>query len=98
MRSGSRIAQKWFKKFNEGHTDFRDEPCSGHLITINIEAIRDAIKANSSTSTRRLSAEVNILQTSVIQHLNTIGKVNRRCRDVPHDLTENQTQNHVETC
>ena len=36
--------QKWFKKFNEGHTDHRNEPRSSRLITVNTEAIRDAIK------------------------------------------------------
>jgi len=48
--------------------------------------------------TRRLSEELDISQRTVIRYLNTIGKVNRRCREVPRDLTENQTQNHVETC
>jgi len=47
-------AQKWFKEFYEGYIDLRDEPRSGRPITVNIETIRDAIKANSSTSTRRL--------------------------------------------
>ena len=65
---------------------------------MNTEAIVDAIEANSSTSTRRLSAELNIPQTYVIGNLNIIGKVNKLCREVPHDLTENQTQNRVETC
>ena len=86
------------KKFNEEHTDLRDEPRSDHPITVNTEAIRAAIKANSSTSIRRLLAELSIPQTSVIQHHNTIRKVNRRCHKVPHDLTENQIPNRIQTC
>ena len=74
-----RTAQKWFKKFNEGHTYLRDDPRSGRPITMNTEAIRDAVEANSSTSTRRLSVELDIPQKPVIQHLSTIRKVNRRC-------------------
>ena len=61
-----RTAQKWFKKFNEGHIDIRHEPRPGCPITVNTEATRNAIKANSSTSTRRLSTELEIPQTSVI--------------------------------
>ena len=93
-----RTAQKWFKKFNEGHTDLRDDPRSGRPITVNTEAIREAVEAKSSTSIRRLSAELDIPQTSVFRHLHAIGKVNRRCREVPHDLTENQRQTRVDTC
>ena len=93
-----RTAQKWFKKFSEGHTDLRDEPRSGCPMTVNTEAIRAAVEANPSTSTRRLSAELDIPQTSVVRHLKAIGKVNRRCQEVPHDLTENQTQNRVDIC
>ena len=93
-----RTAQKWFKKFSEGHTDLRDEPRSDRPMTVNTEAIRAAVEANSSTSTRRLSAELDIPQTSVVRHLKAIGKVNRRCREVPHDLTENQAQNRVDIC
>ena len=93
-----RTAQKWFKKFNDGHTDLRDEPRSGRPMTVNTEAIRAAVEANPSTSTRRLSAALDIPQTSVVRHLNIIGKVNRRCREVPHDLTENQAHNRVDTC
>ena len=92
-----RTAQKWFKKFSEGHTDLRDEPRSDRPMTVNTEAIRAAVEANPSTSTRRLSAELVIPQTSVVRHLQNIGKVNRRCREVPHDLTENQAQN-VDIC
>jgi len=61
------------------------------FITVNSEVIRDVIEANSSTSTQRLSEEFDIPQTSVIRHLDTIGKVNRRCREVLNKLTENQT-------
>ena len=62
---------------------------------MNTEAIRDAIEANSSTNTRRLSEEIDIPQTTVIRHLNTIGKINRLCQEVRHDLTESQTQNRI---
>ena len=87
-----RTAHKWFNKFNEGHTDLRDDPRSGCPITVNTEAIRKAVEAKSSTSIRRLLAELDIPQTSVFRHLHAIGKVNRRCREVPHDLTKNQRQ------
>jgi len=73
MSSQFVLRKKWFKKFNEGNTDLRDEPRSAHSITVNTEAIHDAIEANLSTSTKRLLTELDNPQTSVIRHLNTIG-------------------------
>jgi histone-lysine N-methyltransferase SETMAR len=92
------VAQYWFKKFNGGHTDLRDEPRSGRPMTVNSEALREVVEANPSTSTHILSAELDIPQTSIVRHLHALGMVNRRCREVPHDLTENQAQRRVDTC
>jgi len=85
-------------KSSKKDTDLRDETRSGQPITVNTETIRGAIETNSSISTRRWSVELDILQTSVIRHFNTVGKINRCCWEVQHDLMENETQNRVETC
>jgi histone-lysine N-methyltransferase SETMAR len=57
-----------------------------------------SVDSNPSTSTRRLSAELGVAQTTVVRHLKAIGKVNKRCREVPHDLTEKQANRRIETC
>jgi len=44
-----------------------------------------------------LSAKLGVAQRTVVRHLKAIGKVNKRCREVPHDLTENQANRRVET-
>lgn len=93
-----RVSQNWFKKFNQGQTDLQNKIRPGRPITVDSESIRKAVEANPSTSTRRLSEEFNISHTSVGRHLRAMGKVCRRCREVPHDLTENQAIRRLETC
>lgn len=93
-----RAAQKWFKKFNEGDTSLDDQPRSGRPVSTDSEALRELVEANPATSTRRLSAELGTPQTTVIRHLHQLGKVNRRCRQVPHDLTQQQAQRRVDAC
>ena len=44
-----------------------------------------------------MSAKLGVAQRTVVRHLKAIGKVNKRCREVPHDLTENQANRRVET-
>lgn len=93
-----RAAQKWFKKFNEGDMSLENNPIPGGPITVDSEALLHAVEANPSTSTRRLSAELGISQASVVGHLHALGKVNKCCREVPHELTVHQAQNRVDTC
>ena len=90
-------AQKWFKKFNEAQTDLKDEPRLGRPMKVNTGAIHDAVETNPSTSTCRLSTKLDIPQTPVFWHLNVTGNVNRSCREVQHDLKENQAQYRVDT-
>ena len=94
----NRTAQNWFKRFNEGDIDLGDNARSGRPTTVDSEAIREAVETNPSISTRRLSTELDIPQTSIVRHLHALGKVNRRCREVPHELTQIQAKKRVETC
>lgn len=94
----TRVAQMWFKKFNDGERDLQDRPRSGRPIKMNCERLRQSVEDKPSTSTRRLSDELDVSQRTVVRHLKAIGKVNRRCREVPHDLTENQAKRRIETC
>ena len=85
-----RTAQIWFKRFNDGDTTLKDNAHTGRPITVDSSAIVNAVEANPSTSTRRLSCELGIPTTSVFRHLKGQGKVNKCCREVPHDLTDIQ--------
>jgi transposase len=91
------IAQNWFKRFNDGDTSLEDEPRSGSPVTVNSEFLREAVGANPTTSTRRLSAELDIPRTSVVRHLHQLGKIKKHCREAPHELTPAQAQRHVDT-
>jgi hypothetical protein len=47
----NRTAQNWFKRFNEGDTSLKDEPCSGRPVTVDSKALHEAVGANPATST-----------------------------------------------
>jgi hypothetical protein len=104
MRSGgrrchpNRTAQNWFKRFNDGDTSLEDEPRFGSSVTVDSEALREAVGANPATSTRWLPAELDIPRTSVVRHLHQLGKVKKHCREAPHELTPAKTRWRVDTC
>jgi len=65
---------------------------------LNSAMLSKSVESNPSTSTRGLSVELGTIQGTVVRHLIAIGEVNKRCREVPHDLTEKQENRCVETC
>ena len=63
-----RTAQKWFKRFNEGRTELED-----YLdLTVNSEAVRQAVEANPCVSTREMSSALGESQTNVLRHLHLL--------------------------
>ena len=73
----ARIAQIWFKRFSQGDKSLKD---------------RARRSNHPSTSTRKLSPEFGMSQTTVYQHLKHLGFRNQRCREVPHELSSLQAQ------
>jgi transposase len=39
-------AQNWFRRFSDGDTSLEDEPRSGSPVTVDSEALREAVGAN----------------------------------------------------
>ena len=91
-------ASAWFKKFNTGDTSIEDQPRSGRPPTLDSKVLRQSVEANPATSTRRLSGELGISKSTIASQLHKLGKVNTRCREVPHQLTPAQAQRRVDTC
>lgn len=54
----------------------------------------EAVETSPSISTRRLS--VDIPRTSVVGRLHALCNGNRRCREVPHEVTEIQARRRIE--
>jgi len=94
----SRIAPWWSQNFKNGENELQNQPRSGRYVTLNSAMLRKSVESNPSTGTRRKSAELGVAQRAVVRHLKAVGKVNKYCREVTHDLTENQAIRHVETC
>lgn len=92
------VAYRWFKKFGGGVTDIKDQPRAGRPKTLDPEALREVIEADTSKSVRRLSSELAISKSGVHRQLHELGKVNRHCREIPHELTPEMAKKRIEIC
>ena len=65
---------RWFKKFRSGCKNLDDQARSGRPKTVDSEAVFQAIEANPKSSTRKVSGELGISQSSVVRRLHDLGK------------------------
>lgn len=93
-----RTCQRWFAKFRSGNTHRKDKKRSGRPSTINKRALRRAIEADPSKTTRQLAPELHSSQSTVNRHLHKIGKKNKRGQTIPHELNETQKNRRVSDC
>lgn len=93
-----RTAQRWFKTFRAGYTSLERKKGSGRPSVVNHEVLRKAVEDNPSITTRQLSDDLGPSQPTIVRHLSKINKINKRCREVPHELTAFQAQRRVEIC
>lgn len=88
----------WFKRFDSGDMSLKDKLRSGRPQMLEPEVLCKAVEANPQISTRKLSDELGFSKSSIYRHLILLGKVNRSCRIIPHDLTLAQAQCRLEVC
>lgn len=93
-----RTAQNWFKKFSNGDTNLLRKKGSGRPSIVNSEALVKAVEKNPRTSTRKLSAQLGPSKSTICRHLHLHGKVNRRCREIPHELSAENALRRVDIC
>ncbi|GBP68546.1 Histone-lysine N-methyltransferase SETMAR [Eumeta japonica] len=65
-----------------------------------IDATKEAIETQSSTSTRPLSDSLRLSKDTIHRHLKSLGKTKtyKNCRIVPHELNEFQAKRRIEVC
>ena len=93
-----RTAQNWFKRFKEGDLSLQIQHRCGRPSTVDFQALREAVEAYPSTSTRRLSSDLGPSKDTICRALHQLQKINKRCREVPHELTPEQARRRVEIC
>ena len=66
---GEEAVTRWLKKICLSYKNLNDQSRSSRPRTVNSEAVLQAIDANSASSTRRVSGEFSISQSSVVCQL-----------------------------
>ena len=88
-------AQRWFKTFKEEGDRLTDNPRSGRPIEVDRQAVLEAIEETPSLTTRMLAEDFDCDQKTIVNILHELGKIWKKTRWVPHELTEAQKRKRV---
>ena len=90
--------RKCFAKFKAGDRTLQDLPREGRSIFLDRQVLKQAVYANAYLTTRELAKMFDCSPSTIFRSLMDIGKVNKRGRWIPHELTENNKIQRTMTC
>lgn len=93
-----RTAQNWYQKFNSGDTSLEVKHRCGRPKSFESFDLRRSIESNPQQSTRSLSKNLGMSQSTVVRQLHSMGKRVKKLRQVPHNLTNSQKNRRIEIC
>lgn len=93
-----RQCQRWFKKFRSGDFDLNDDPRSGRPTEVDDDKIKALMDSNPRYTTREVAEILNMSNSSVYNHLKTLGYTNKLDIWVPHELKEVHLMARLNIC
>ena len=82
-------ARRWFSRFKNGNFDLKDGSHTGRPIEFDEERLNQLLHENPRQTTRELAEQMDCDQKTVVNHLHSMGKVQKLGAWVPHTLSEN---------
>ncbi|XP_047353566.1 histone-lysine N-methyltransferase SETMAR-like [Vespa velutina] len=93
-----RQCQNWFAKFRSSNFDVEDAPRSGRPVKVDKDTIKALVDANRRITTREIGERLNLLNSTVYDHLKGLGLTSKLDIWVPHVLTEKNLCHCVNVC
>ncbi|GFU82400.1 histone-lysine N-methyltransferase SETMAR [Trichonephila clavipes] len=93
-----RQCQNWFAKFRSGNFDVEDTPRSGRQVEADKDAIKALVDANRRITTREIRLRLNLSNSTVYDHLKSLGLSSKLDVWVSHVLTEKNLCRRIDVC
>ncbi|XP_015181327.1 PREDICTED: histone-lysine N-methyltransferase SETMAR-like [Polistes dominula] len=73
-----RAVRNWFVKFRSGDMTLKDEPRAGRPSDFDDNLLKAVLEQNPRQSTRCIAERLNTSQSTVIRHLEKLGKISKK--------------------
>ncbi|GFV88293.1 histone-lysine N-methyltransferase SETMAR [Trichonephila clavipes] len=90
-----RICQRWFSKFRSGDLSLQERDRSGRPSKIDNDVLRSMLENNPHLTSQEIAEEFGNPDTTVGDHIKSLGFVLKRSVWVLHELTEKNLSDHV---
>mgnify|MGYP000394976291 CR=1 FL=1 len=94
----SRTCQRWFKRFREGDFSLEDKPRSGRPQEVSNDELLKVVEENPRVTTEELAIMFDCSNSTIFEHLKSLGKKCKAGRWVPHTLTANNRAQRLSIC
>jgi [histone H3]-lysine36 N-dimethyltransferase SETMAR len=91
-----RTARRWFQQFSDGDFNLEDSEGRGRDPKLDDDQLKELVESDPRQSTRELAKTLNVDHSTVLRHLESIGKVKKLDKWVPHELTANNKLKRLE--
>ena len=95
---GESMATKWFSRFKENHFDISDTSGPGRPSGFDEDCLNTLIHNDPRQCTQELANVMNCDHSTIVQHLHSLGKVQKMGVWVPHTLSQNHKNQQVAIC
>jgi len=86
---------RWYQKFHQGNFSLEDESRAGRLQKFETNELQALLDINSAQTEKELAEQLDITQQAISIHLRMMGKVQKKGRWVPHELSkDNKNRRH----
>ncbi|GBP12525.1 Histone-lysine N-methyltransferase SETMAR [Eumeta japonica] len=93
-----RVAQNWFKRFQSGYFDVKDESRSSRPVTDKVDAILKIVDQGRHINFYDIAEELRMDHKTVLTHLNKAGYTKKLDTWAPYKLTGRNLINSVLVC
>ncbi|MEZ0498455.1 ArsR family transcriptional regulator [Sphingomonas sp. IW22] len=88
----------WYRRFKEGNFDVSNLPRIGAPRILNPERLEELLCENTAQTQEELAKQLGVDQATVSRHLNSLGKIQKVGKWVPHELSERNISCRLTTC
>ncbi|GBN81432.1 Histone-lysine N-methyltransferase SETMAR [Araneus ventricosus] len=97
-KNSDRTAQNWYKCFKEGDLSLEIKPRSERPSVVILQDLKQKVEMNPTKRTGKLSEELGPSKDTICRALHKLQKTCKNSREVPYELTPQQTNQQVEIC
>ena len=92
------VCTYWYKRFKSGDFDLNDREHPGQPLKFEDTELQALLDEDSAQTQKELAHRLGVTEAAISKRLHAMGKIQKEGRWVPHELTEHNLGQRINTC